>query len=410
MADPLLTSLCAICHIQAPRYRCPRCRARTCSLACVKKHKNWSSCNGERDPTVFVPREKLKTDAGIDHDYNFLAKIERSVERAERVFREDRGVLPQEDSNPPPNKKARLHKGWSRGKVTLDTSSRKWDRNSLHRIRELGINVSSVPYGMTRSRENTTSWNKRTRAINWQVEWFDWTTDSSTDRNANPTPTRILHKILDETPLYVGFSETQEYHRQQQLSNEERALEKKALRKQRGLAKGGQDVISTAWQAQPSWMQNQAMTSWSDPTVRSGLSEDENSRDKYQFFFQKPRIPSRELQRLLPSAAEENLATLLRGLEVVEFPTIHVFPAGASTPPNGYVIEKRPGQRRIQKKRKRPAIVEYASSMESSGGEEDGELVENNSENRASLDEDDDTSSSGSDSSDSGAESDLEMS
>ncbi|KAI1494693.1 hypothetical protein F5X96DRAFT_616111 [Biscogniauxia mediterranea] len=415
MADPLLTSLCTICHIQEPKYRCPRCGTRTCSLACVKKHKNWSSCNGERDPTVYVPPQKLKTDAGIDHDYNFLAKIERSVERAERILREDRGVLPQEDSHPPPNKRARLHKGRSRGRITLETNSRKWDRNSLHRMRELGINVTSVPLGMTRSKENKTSWNKRTRTINWQVEWFDWTaTNQSRERSANPAPTRILHKLLDETPLFVGFAESQEYHRQQQLGDKERALEKKTLRKQQGLAKSGQDMTSTAWQPQPCQMQNPLNTAWCDLTI-GGVLQNGTPRDKYRFFFQKPRTPSREPHKLIPLETEENLVTFLPGLDVVEFPTIHVFPAGVDPPPDRYVIEKRPGGRQSQKKRKGSALVEYDSNAEgSSNGEEDDGLAEQDSENGgASADDDDDddaTSSSGSDSSDAESKSDLEMS
>ncbi|KAI5927912.1 hypothetical protein F4810DRAFT_645847 [Camillea tinctor] len=410
MADPLLTSLCTICHTQTPKYRCPRCGTRTCSLACVKKHKNWSSCNGERDPTIFVPREKLKTDAGIDHDYNFLAKIERSVERAERILREDRGALPQEDSNPQPNKRARLHKGRSRGRITLDTNSRKWDRNSLHRMRELGINVSSMPLGMARSKENNSSWNKRTRTINWQVEWIDWTTsDLSSEQNANPTPTRILHKLLDETPLFVGFVELQEYHRQQQLSGKERVLEKKALRKQQKLAKGVQDVTSTAWQAHPFPMQNQSSTAWSDWASCDGFPGAEALRGRYRFFFQTPRTPSRESRKLIPLEAGGNLATLLRGLDVIEFPTIHVLPANVDVLPKGYVIEKRPGGGQMQKKRKGSALVEYDSNAEeSSSGEEDGELAGDDDDD--DDDDDDGTSSSGSDSSDSESKSDIEMS
>ncbi len=33
---------CEICCVAAAKYKCPRCESRTCSLACVKQHKNTS--------------------------------------------------------------------------------------------------------------------------------------------------------------------------------------------------------------------------------------------------------------------------------------------------------------------------------------------------------------------------------
>ncbi|KAL7624259.1 hypothetical protein AAE478_005819 [Parahypoxylon ruwenzoriense] len=394
MADPLLTSLCTICHIQAPKYRCPRCGTRTCSLTCVTKHKKWSSCNGERDPTVFVPREKLKTDAGIDHDYNFLTKIERSVERTEKILREERDILPQDDSasQPPPNKRARLHKGRSRGRVTVDESSRKWDRNSIQRMRQLGINVSSVPYGMTRAKENKTSWNKRTRTINWQVEWLEWKAIAPTEEHSGLQPSRILHKVLDEVPLYAGFAESQEYHRQRHLSDKERTHEKKmkALGERKGCAGSGQNVATTAWSGHEYILQNSRTTAWD--SVVSELHMAKALGDKWQFFFLKPRTPSREAQKLIPLRSTDNLATALPGLDIVEFPTICVLPAGSTAVPDGYVIESRPGK---SKKRQGSGLVEYSSEGEGGatdkGSEQDGD---------GDGDGDDTTSSSGSDSSD----------
>ncbi|KAI0541407.1 hypothetical protein GGR58DRAFT_456951 [Xylaria digitata] len=382
MADPLLTSLCTICRIQPPRYKCPRCRARTCSLSCVKKHKTWSSCNGERDPTIFVPLDKLKTDAGIDHDYNFLTSIERSVERAERVLRGDRDILPQESSQPPPQKKTRFNKGQSRGRTTVDNGPRKWDRVTIQRLRHLGIHVSSVPYGMTRSKENKTSWNRRTRTINWQVEWllFD-------GPDTQVPPKRILHKTLDETPLHVAFVEALEYDRQKRLTDHERAGEKKALRKQQVVGQWPQDSTST-WQSSSCPLQNYTNGSWSgsDP---DGLR---TSKNKYRFLFLKPKTPSREPQRLVPLDASGGLSSLLSGQEVVEFPTIYVLPARATGLGDGYIIEEK-GQKKSSNKRKASTLVDYESSLELSG-EEDGQILEEGTEAETS---DDTTSSSGSD-------------
>ncbi|KAI0843373.1 hypothetical protein F5Y06DRAFT_254760 [Hypoxylon sp. FL0890] len=392
MADPLLTSLCTICHIQAPKYKCPRCGTRTCSLTCVKKHKKWSSCNGERDPTVFIPREKLKTDAGIDHDYNFLTKIERSVERTEKILREEKEILPQEEYTPraPPNKRARLHKGQSRGRVTLEDSSRRWDRNSIQRMRQLGINITSLPYGMTRAKENKTSWNKRTRTMNWQIEWLEWKHADLTKGGNNTKPSRILHKILDEVPLYVGFAESQEYHRQQQLSDQERVQEKKqkALEKKRKATGSGQDVATTAWTGGEYMMQDPSTTTWSDAVL--GSHTPEGMKNRYRFFFLMPRTPSREPQKLIPLQPTDNLITILPGLDIVEFPTICVLPGNSTAVPDGYVVEARPGK---SKKRRAYDLVGYSSDEES---DEEGEPIEEESDEPGEVD--DTTSSSGSDS------------
>ncbi|KAI1474928.1 hypothetical protein F4774DRAFT_398814 [Daldinia eschscholtzii] len=388
MADPLLTSLCTICHVQIPKYKCPRCGTRTCSLTCVKKHKNWSSCNGERDPTVYIPREKLKTDAGIDHDYNFLTKIERSVERVEKILKEEKDILPQEDttSRPPPNKRARLHKGQSRGRVTFEQSSRRWDKNSMQRMRHLGIRVASVPYGMTRAKENKTSWNKRTRTMNWQVEWLEWKSADPTEETPNTKPSRILHKILDEVPLYIGFAEGLEYHRQRQLSNQERTHEKKqkSLEDKKIITGGGQEVATTAWCDGDYVMQDSRTAAWNITISESRTTE--GMKDKYRFFYLKPRTPSREAQRLIPLRPTDSLATILPGLDIVEFPTICVLPGNSTVIPEGYVVENRLGKSR---KRQGSALVGYSS-------EEEGEATDEQ------LDEQDDdtTSSSGSDSSD----------
>ncbi|KAI1148618.1 hypothetical protein F4825DRAFT_433431 [Nemania diffusa] len=389
MADPLLSSLCTICRIQTPRYECPRCAARTCSLPCVKKHKTWSSCNGERDPTVFVSLDKLKTDAGIDHDYNFLTKIERSVERAERVLRDDREILPQESSNPPPQKKARFNKGQSRGKTTVDDGARKWDRNAIHRMREFGIHVSSVPFGMVRSKENKSSWNRRTNTINWQIEWLVWDEGSLSASNSQQQTKRMLHKALDETPLYAAFAEALEFGRQRQLTDHERAEEKKAFRKTQVVGQRPQDSTTSTWQEAPCLIQNQIDGSWSGSIIADRLYA---AKTKYRFLFLKPNTPSKEPQRLVPLDASESLTSVLSGQEIVEFPTIYVLPAGTSSFSEGYIIEERHRKKPLRK-RKASALVGYELGADSSG-EEDGQIIEQDAEGEIS---DDTTSSSGSD-------------
>lgn len=348
-------------------------------MSCVKKHKTWSSCNGERDPTAYVPLDKLKTDAGIDHDYNFLTSIERSVERAERVLRGDRDILPQENPQPPPHKKTRFNKGQSRGRTTVDEGSRKWDKNAIQRLRELGIHVSSVPYGMTRSKENQTSWNRRTRTINWQVEWLLF-------EDVQSSPKRILHKTLDETPLRVAFADASEHDRQRRLTDDERAEEKR-LRKQLVFGQRPQDSTSM-WQASPCPVQDQTDSSWGNST---DIDSSEASKNKYRYFLLRPKRRPKAPRRLVPLNPSERLATLLPGQEIVEYPTIYVLPASVTSLGEGYVIEK--GQEKKQsKKRKAATLVDYESGAESFEEEEVKEQ-----DDVAEDTSDDPTSSSGSD-------------
>lgn len=89
--DTLLSDLCTICHINPPKYRCPRCSTRTCSLPCSRRHKLWSQCSGVRDPAAYLKRSELATESAFDRDFNFITKIERSLERAEREA-EVRGI------------------------------------------------------------------------------------------------------------------------------------------------------------------------------------------------------------------------------------------------------------------------------------------------------------------------------
>uniref|UniRef100_A0A3B5REJ2 Box C/D snoRNA protein 1 n=1 Tax=Xiphophorus maculatus TaxID=8083 RepID=A0A3B5REJ2_XIPMA len=50
----LLWSSCGVCGSEEAKYKCPACLTHTCSLLCVKKHKDDSGCSGVRNKTAFV--------------------------------------------------------------------------------------------------------------------------------------------------------------------------------------------------------------------------------------------------------------------------------------------------------------------------------------------------------------------
>ncbi|KAL2044277.1 hypothetical protein N7G274_002982 [Stereocaulon virgatum] len=151
MSGQLLTSLCTICHVRPYRYRCPRCSVLTCSLPCIKRHKQWAQCNGLRDPTVYVKAKDLATPKGIDHDYNYLTSIERELDNAEKDAT-SRGVVLQEPSIKQSNPK----KNVTRLEAALE---------------RCGVVVVKAPKGMTRSKQNDTRVTQRTHGLIWTVEW-----------------------------------------------------------------------------------------------------------------------------------------------------------------------------------------------------------------------------------------------
>ncbi|KAI9665285.1 MAG: hypothetical protein M1829_005759 [Trizodia sp. TS-e1964] len=150
MDTEILTSLCAICNANPPKYRCPRCLARTCSLPCTQRHKQWASCSGRRDPAAYVRKTELQNPALFDRDYNFLSGIERSFERGARIT-EHIGIPPAAESGIDQPK---------RGAAALKTAFEAGE-----------VRVMRAPKGMRREKENSTTWNRKRKGVTWTVEW-----------------------------------------------------------------------------------------------------------------------------------------------------------------------------------------------------------------------------------------------
>ncbi|KAL3960199.1 hypothetical protein ACCO45_005316 [Purpureocillium lilacinum] len=214
MADPLLTSLCAICHVSAPKYKCPRCNIQTCSVQCIKKHKAWSECSGERDPTTYVPPAQLRTVAGVNHDYNFLHGLGMSMERTERVFVQDKKIMREEDLRP------------KTAGGNAEAREKRFERHLAHRLRQLNVHVVCAPLGMARQKENNTTFNRRTGTVNWQVEWLllDGDDQFASEHQTQAVPTRILSKVLEDTPLHRAFQEARSERKKAETGQPRKAM------------------------------------------------------------------------------------------------------------------------------------------------------------------------------------------
>ncbi|KAJ5812773.1 Zinc finger HIT-type [Penicillium robsamsonii] len=153
-SDPLLSDLCSICHVNPPKYRCPRCSTRTCSLPCTRRHKLWSQCSGVRDPAAYLKRNELNTESAFDRDFNFITGIERSLERAEREV-DNRGIDltggPQADDG---NPEGFQHPVAGRKRKHPNQGLAKGEAAFLRGTETAGVRVLRAPKGMSRNTQN----------------------------------------------------------------------------------------------------------------------------------------------------------------------------------------------------------------------------------------------------------------
>ncbi|XP_040577663.1 box C/D snoRNA protein 1 [Lepeophtheirus salmonis] len=67
------SSLCETCQKNEPKYTCPGCSIRSCSLDCVKKHKSGvDACDGIRRKSSYVPLSQF-TDDDLEKDFTFMS-------------------------------------------------------------------------------------------------------------------------------------------------------------------------------------------------------------------------------------------------------------------------------------------------------------------------------------------------
>jgi hypothetical protein len=137
-------------------------------------------------------------------------------------------------------------------------------------------------------------------------------------------------------------------------------------------------------------MQSHPDGSWSDSIDTDGHH---TTKHNYRFFLLKPRNSAKEPKRLVPLEATENLASLLPGQEIVEYPTICVWPVGVFIGEE-YVIGES-FKNNSSTKRKASTLGDNGSSgkvsAELGNEEEDFQVMDQDTS-------DDSTSSSGSDS------------
>ncbi|KAL4977199.1 hypothetical protein BDW66DRAFT_40581 [Aspergillus desertorum] len=371
--DSLLTNLCAICHIQPPKYRCPRCSTRTCSLPCTRRHKLWSQCSGVRDPAAYLRRTELATESAFDRDFNFITSIERRLERASRDA-ENRGVVvdgkqgvrepgvvgldedelgqrPGQDHAGDGRKRKRAGPGAESG---FERGLAKGEAGFLKRAAEARVRVIKAPRGMSRAKMNASRWHSKQKCLQWTIEWV---TDDET-RRINCAETATVAEAYDRAfPL---TREERQIRTQESTSTSEpeRALAQESGRESKQDTRKDADLEKNSEPTQPQPLpqpesdlpasgstsetsrqpttaadhlsRNNQLTPAKDNTAPALLStstspftESPFSHRNAFFYIHRPRTATKQ-PVIAPLSPATTLTAALQNRVVLEFPTIYV--------------------------------------------------------------------------------------
>ncbi|KAM0010347.1 putative Zinc finger, HIT-type [Helianthus debilis subsp. tardiflorus] len=141
---------CDECKTNEFKYKCPGCSVRSCSLPCVKAHKQRTGCTGKRQQlTEFVPLSKFDDNLLLS-DYNMLEDVKRIADSAKRR----RVSLCGSDYGIP------LHL-----------------KNLINGARSRRFKLFFLPTGMSKRQTNKTSYNNRWKVFYWTIEWRFHSTD-----------------------------------------------------------------------------------------------------------------------------------------------------------------------------------------------------------------------------------------
>ncbi|XP_046543395.1 box C/D snoRNA protein 1-like [Haliotis rubra] len=165
------TVQCQVCGDNPAKYRCPGCDQRTCSLPCVNKHKLVTGCDGKRNKTAHIAMKDF-TDTHLLNDYRFLEDGCRKNNSCQRDF------------------------------LKIKHDKPKALMKLIRHAESLGIELRTMPYPMSKRKNNRTIFLYKTKEILWQIEWKFPSADASfmdKKQNQNLTLETLLNKYLHPT-------------------------------------------------------------------------------------------------------------------------------------------------------------------------------------------------------------------
>ncbi|KAJ5945654.1 hypothetical protein N7454_002493 [Penicillium verhagenii] len=333
--DPLLSDLCSICHVNPPKYRCPRCSTRTCSLPCTRRHKLWSQCSGVRDPAAYLKRSELATDSAFDRDFNFITGVERSLERADREV-ENRGIDLARGQIPADGDGEDLQdSGPGRKRKIPQQGLVKGEAGFLRRAEAGAVTVIRAPRGMTRNKLNNSRWHPKHKCLSWSVEWI------------SATGEKFLRNCLEGQGIGEAYDRGFPLPKQEKVASD--SLKDEKSDQQAGgpeAAQNSTDMASSATTAEN--VTESQETQSIQPAQPIQLSDSEAVENTPEIVEEKPQDlpigphrglyfylhrPRTTLKKpvLVPLTPLMTLAAALRERTVMEFPTIYALPESPET-------------------------------------------------------------------------------
>nr|XP_057929331.1 box C/D snoRNA protein 1 [Doryrhamphus excisus] len=131
-------SNCGVCGTEEAKYKCPACLTHSCSLICVKKHKEESRCSGVRNKTAYLTLSQFD-EMTLLSDYRFLEDTGRFADGAHRDL-------------------IRVPRASMRAKK-LTANARK-----------MNITLRTLPSTFTKSIENSTIFHFREKRFLWHLK------------------------------------------------------------------------------------------------------------------------------------------------------------------------------------------------------------------------------------------------
>ena len=104
---------CSSCA-EPSKYTCPGCAARSCSLVCVRAHKEASGCTGQRATSTYRAMSNFDEQTLL-RDYQFLENGTRTLDSADRRLQKAAPNEPQAQATQSPARRELLREARRRG-------------------------------------------------------------------------------------------------------------------------------------------------------------------------------------------------------------------------------------------------------------------------------------------------------
>lgn len=134
--------MCDTCVKSLAKYTCPGCHLKSCTLACINRHKQTHNCDGKADNTAYVEKGRIDGDT-VRRDYQFVKAM---MEETDKVKKTLTGVT-----------------------AHVQEPKRFYFLRKQARL-EHNIKVHQAPAMIERHRENISFYYMKTKTIYWVIE------------------------------------------------------------------------------------------------------------------------------------------------------------------------------------------------------------------------------------------------